>query len=224
MQQTRPPFKYPKWMIACTILYVAGVLTLLVGQLFLKWTINTETIILYLIAWIPAVLPLIHRLSIGGVDVQLSEKVAQIEEKVQEMQPVIATALNDSEIEKEKEQGLGGLKVDPSSIKVRYSAKRDGEGYQVKVWLDTPADFGNTQVEKVTYDRRDIAELSGIRHILRPPNFVHAFQYSRPFTIRAEIKLKNGNVLRRRKYISVDQDDADTGESAEPAGPDGDSQ
>jgi len=159
-----------------------------------------------------SVIPLVQKLNFGGFGVELKQAKEDLKEVKNEMKQV-QEGLEENEIAKEKDQGFGDLKVDPYSIRLNYQKQNDN---RIKVWLGAPADFLNTQVEKVIYDRREGGKLSRTEVSNPPTKFATTFKCPTAFTIRAEIKVKNGKTLKRRKYIALDELDAGLAESDEP--------
>lgn len=126
---------------------------------------------------------------------------------LQEVRAEVATLVNQSEIS--KDQARSSLKVDPKAIRLRHSSVQDGDKYwKVKVWLDAPAEF-LAEVEKVIYERHPTFK-DRYKEVLSSP-YLDSFRCWGEFTIRAEIRLRDGQTLRRQRYLAlqVDEDAAD---------------
>lgn len=194
------------WRICLGIIFVVTSATLLWGKLFCGWPIDSVAIVLFLIIWIPAVLPLLHRLKYKDLEIEFIERFKQVEEEV-------ATLANQTEIEKDEKNK--DIKFDPYKIRLRYKSERLDERYfKVRVWLDAPKDFME-QVDKVIFERHPT-----FKNRFRPVGsfpFEDTFKCWGEFTIRAEIKLKSGESLRRQRYLSLEDAQPEIEEDGEEA-------
>ncbi len=88
------------------------------------------------------------------------------------------------------------------TIRLRYTSERLDEKYsRVRVWLEAPAEF-LAQVAKVVFERHPTFK-NRLREVDAPP-FEDAFRCWGEFTIRANVILKNGETLRRQRYLALD--------------------
>ncbi len=76
--------------------------------------------------------------------------------------------------------------------------------YRVRVWLDAPDEFIR-DVETVQYERHPTFKNRYKTTSQKP--FEDKFKCWGEFTIKAQIKLKTGEVLRRQRYLSLNSDD-----------------
>ena len=126
---------------------------------------------------------------------------------LQEVRAEVATLVNQAEIS--QDIAKANLKVDPKSIRLRHTSVPDGPKYwKVKVWLDAPADFVS-EIEKVTFERHPTFK-NRYKDVTSPP-FADSFKCWGEFTIRAAIRLRDGQMIKRQRYLAlqVDGDSAD---------------
>lgn len=199
METTPPKVTYSSWVLwSGGIVYSVSGVILLVGKLFYCWPVDSVALILFLIIWIPLVLPLIRRLKYKDLEIEF------IERAVKQVQAEIATLANQTEIVKdEKSHALQDIKVDPYKIRIRHTSERVDEKYfRVRVWLDAPQEF-IPQVKKVIYERHPTFKKRFKETTVAP--FEDTFKCWGEFTIRAKIELGNGELLRRQRYLSLEE-------------------
>jgi YEATS family len=192
MTQTR------KYWIAAALFMGAGA-ALLVGKLFLKLPLDSSAVALFLIIWIPFIIPILRRLKYKDLEIEF------IERAVKEVQADVATLANQTEIE--KDHSKPDIKVDPTQIRIRHQGKKlDENYYRVWVRLVAPPEFMQ-QVKKVVYRRHETFR-EQFKEVSKPP-FEDSFTCWGEFTIKAEIELFNGQTLRRQRYLTLtDESDA----------------
>jgi|SRR5579871_3868343 len=128
----------------------------------------------------------------------------EFREALQEVQSEVASLVNQSEIA--KDQAKPELKVDPKKIRIDYtSAEFDAKYWSVRVWLDAPKEI-LSQIEKVTYERHPTFKKRFMETTLPP--FEDSFKCWGEFTMKAEIRLKNGQILRRQRYLSLEVEES----------------
>jgi len=175
-------------------IFAVSAAALLVGKLFFALSVDAVTIILFLVIWIPAVLPLLRRLKYKDIEIEF------IEQTVKQVQADVASLANQTEIQREEQQL--NIKVDPYKIRLRYtSTRRDAKYFQVRVWLDAPANF-LAQVSKVVYERHPTFK-TRFKEVTTSP-FADSFRCWGAFTIREEIFLTSGEKLRRQRFLSLE--------------------
>ena len=119
---------------------------------------------------------------------------------LKEVSAEVALLVNQSEVDKDK--SAARLKVDPKSVRLKHSSVRLDEKYwRVEVWLEAPEDL-MPQIEKVTYERHPTFR-DRFKDVTAPP-FEDTFRCWGEFTIKAEIKLKDGVHLKRQRYLSLE--------------------
>jgi hypothetical protein len=184
-----------QWYFWLGAVFVASAVTLLVGKLFRHWDIDSTAVILFLIIWIPFIIPLLRRLKYKDIEIEFVERVKQVEADV-------ATLTNQTEIENDEKKK--DIRVDPYKVRLKYTSNRfDQKYFDVKVWLDAPNDFIE-QVDKVVFERHPTFKRRFVE--VRHAPFEDAFKCWGEFTIRAEITLKNGERLRRQRYLALEAD------------------
>lgn len=180
-------------------LFSIGALALLLGKLFHGWTVEPATLALYLIVWIPFILPFLHRLKYKDIELEFVERVKQVEAEV-------ADLANENEIGKDEKKGF----IDPYTVRLRYTSARVDEKYfAVRVWLDAPPEF-LSQVDRVIFERHSTFRNRFVE-VANPP-FEDRFKCWGEFTMRAEIRLKSGKSLRRQRYLALEDAESDGGE------------
>jgi hypothetical protein len=175
------------------VLFMVATALLLIGKLFLRWPLDSTAVALFLMMWIPFVIPILRRLKYKDLEIEF------IERAVKEVKADVATLANQTEIE--KDQRKPDIKVDPTQIRIRHASTRlDEKYYMVRVWLDAPLEFMQ-QVKKVIYQRHETFR-QRLKEVSTPP-FEDSFRCWGEFTIKAEIELTNGQSLRRQRYLSL---------------------
>ena len=193
MEFETPRLNPPTWRFWLGVIFVVSAAALLLGKLFLGWSVDSIAVILFLVIWIPAILPYLRRLKYKDIEIEFIERIKQVQAEV-------ATLANQTEIEKDEKKK--DIKVDPYKVRLRYtSQKLDDRYFRVRVWLDAPIDFME-QVDKVVFERHPTFS-NRFREVGAPP-FEDTFKCWGEFTIRAEIKLKNGAILRRQRYLALE--------------------
>ena len=172
---------------------MGATVVLLIGKLFLHWPLDSTGVALFLIIWIPFIIPILRRLKYKDLEIEF------IERAVKEVKADVATLANQTEIE--KDQRKPDIKVDPTQIRIRHTSKKlDGKYYMVRVRLDAPPEFMQ-QVKKVVYQRHETFR-EQFKEVSTPP-FEDSFKCWGEFTIKAEIELSNGQTLRRQRYLTL---------------------
>ncbi len=192
-------------------MFAVGATTLLVGKLFFSWTVDSVAIVLFLSIWIPFVLPLIlpsvQSLKYGDFELKF------IEETVQQVQKDVSLLANQTEIDMD-ETKKNTIKVDPYQVRLKYTSDRvDAKYFRVRVWLDAPKEFME-QVAMVVFERHPTFK-NRFKTVQTPP-FEDSFKCWGEFTIRAEIKLKDGTILRRQRYLALENDQLETADDTQP--------
>jgi hypothetical protein len=158
----------------------------------LAWPSVAIVVIMILRKPMAELLPLLRRLKYKDLEFKFGERIAEV-------QADVATLVNHQEIAQDAQRGR--LRVDPYSIRLRHTSERIDERYfRVRVWLDAPDDFIST-VEKVIYERHSTFQ-QRLKEVTLPP-FEDRFKCWGEFTIRAKIHLKNGEVLRRQRFLAL---------------------
>lgn len=123
---------------------------------------------------------------------------------IQEVRKEVAAIANASEIQ--KDSTLGELKIDPNQIKLVHKSQQiDIKKWRVQVWLDAPDDFLQ-QIDKVVFERHSTFK-NRFKETLFAP-FTDTFKCWGEFTIKAEIHLKSGQILKRQRYITLQQENS----------------
>jgi hypothetical protein len=204
MDTNAPKLRPSIWAFVIGGLFTVSAAALLVGKVFFAWAIDSVAAILFLMIWIPAVLPLIRRLKYKDFVIEF------IERSVEQVQADVADLANKTEIEKEK--GKLKINVDPYKIRLKYTSDRiDAKFFRVKVWLDAPTDF-LAQVTKVVFERHPTFK-NRFKEVTSEP-FKDSFRCWGEFTIRSEITLKTGDTLRRQRFLRLRGGQSETSEVA----------
>jgi hypothetical protein len=163
-----------------------------VGNIFFHVAVDAYTVLLLVLVWAPFCLPYIRKLKFKEFEIELEERLKQVQKE-------ITTLANTSEMATEK--ASPGFKYAPQDIRVRYRAARsDAKWFRVTVWIEAPAEF-RSEVSKVVYERH--ASFTNPRkEIVQGPAFTDTFRCWGEFTIKAEIHLRDGTVVNRRRYLS----------------------
>jgi hypothetical protein len=205
MESSAPKPGPRAWAIAISGVFAFSAAALLVGKLIYAWPVDAVAVVLFLVIWIPAALPLLRRLKYKDIEIDF------IERTVKQVQAEVATLANQTEIEREKREI--NIEVDPYKIRLRYTSEwYDDASFNVTVWLDAPPDF-LAQVRMVIYE--------GNQALGIPSEAVHAapFRYSfrcrAGFTIHARITLNTGQILRRQKDLQIENSQPEAGEDVE---------
>jgi len=157
----------------------------------LAWPTVAIVIVLFLRKPMADLLPLLQRLKYRDMEVVFGNRIAEVKAEV------VALA-NEQQIAHEKLIGRDG--VDPYSIRIKHISKWvDERSYSVRVWLDAPSEFLSS-VNKVIYERPDAAQGGFSEAVVSP--FENKFECQVESTIWAVIKLKNGEKLRRQRFLA----------------------
>jgi transcription initiation factor IIF auxiliary subunit len=203
-------------------------LTLLIGKLAGGWSVDSVTIVLFLILWIPLALPLIKRAKYKDLELEFVDRVKQaVRENVAQVQENLAALADQTAIVQEhlrqqdqlKQQGQlkqqdqpkpeeqlkqPDITVDPYSIRLDYDYEpiiaEEKRRFRVTVRLTAPEEY-LSMVEKVIWELHPTFK-KRFQQVSSPP-FEITFRCWGEFTIKAAIKLKNGDTYRRQKYIAL---------------------
>lgn len=114
----------------------------------------------------------------------------------------LADLSNTKEVQTDQEQH--SLDVDPKSVQLTHTAEPAEPGkWRVRVWLDAPQEFLD-QVATVTYERHPTFK-NRTKDVVDAP-FVDKFRCWGAFTIKAQIHLQNGTIIRRQRFLALDSD------------------
>ncbi len=124
-------------------------------------------------------------------------------DELKEVKQEIADLANTSQIQIDR--GIANLKFDPNAVKLSHSAKAvDAKYWRVRVRLDAPDEF-LTEVKQVIFERHPTFR-NRFKEVNNAP-FEDSFKCWGAFTIRAEIKLENGQVLKRQRFLTLESQD-----------------
>jgi len=202
---TTPTWRF--WLVGGV--FAVSAAALLLSKLFFYRSFDWITVTLFLIIWIPFVLPFVlpsvSSLKFGDFELKF------IEGSVQQVQEAVTALANQTEIERD-ENKKSDIKVDPYEVRLKYTSQRlDARYSRVRVWLDAPKDFIE-QVDSVVFERHPT--FKNRFKTVRTPPFEDRFKAWGEFTIRAEIKLKNGVILRRQRYLASENPESEIAEDA----------
>jgi hypothetical protein len=158
-------------------------------QIIISWQFLTFIIVLVFRKNISAVLSdLIKRINKAPGGWEFSE----VEEE-------IAAIANNYEIINENKNNQ--LKIDPYSIRLKHSSVKIGIKYwRVEVWVDAPKEFLE-RIQKIKYERHPT--FKNLYYETSEQPFRDSFKCWGEFTIKAEITINDGNVIKRQRYISL---------------------
>ncbi|WP_250460908.1 pYEATS domain-containing protein [Microbulbifer litoralis] len=124
-------------------------------------------------------------------------------DELQEVKEELSELVNKREIESDKESKE--LKVDPTLITLSHTSEpADAKYWRVKVTLEAPDGFVQ-QIEKVEFERHQTFK-NKIKIVHAPP-FVDSFKCWGAFTIKASIYLRDGQILRRQRFLTLENND-----------------
>ncbi len=109
MDTNDPRLRLSVWALGLAFLFAVSALALFVGKVFCEWPIDAVAVVLFLVIWIPAVLPSLHRFKFKDFEVEF------IERTMKQVQADVATLADKIEIESEKRKL--NITVDPYKIR-----------------------------------------------------------------------------------------------------------
>lgn len=178
--------------------FILSSATLLIGKVFCDWPIDAIAVSLFLIIWLPLIFPFLRRLKYKDLEIEFIEKT------IKDVQEDLVRLANESEIEKEQ-VAPHPIKVAPTDVRLRHEFEQlNDKDYRVKVWLDAPDDFLDA-VEQVRFERHPTFK-NKYKTITNKP-FKDIFKCWGEFTMRAQIRLKSGETLRRQRFLSLSSED-----------------
>jgi hypothetical protein len=184
-------FTWKYWILAS--LASLSFAVLLVGKLFFAWQVDSWSILLLALVWLPFCIPFIQKLKFKDVEIELARRVKEVQKEV-------SSLVNHTESESDK--AVLGNEIDPYKIRIEYeSTEIDSKWNRVRVWISLPENF-SPPVKKVVYIRHETFRQRE-KEVTTGPNFEDVFRCWGEFTIKAKIYLEGGKVLSRQKYLSL---------------------
>jgi hypothetical protein len=184
-------FTWKYWILAS--LASLSFAVLLVGKLFLAWPVDSWSILLLSLVWLPFCIPFIQKLKFKDVEIELARRVKEVQKEV-------SSLVNNTESESDK--AVLGNEIDPYKIRIEYeSSEVDSKWHQVRVWISLPENF-SPPVKKVVYIRHETFRQRE-KEVTTGPKFEDTFRCWGEFTIKAKIHLEGGKILSRQKYLSL---------------------
>lgn len=119
--------------------------------------------------------------------------------ELQEVKAEVAALVNKSEVDNDRLKQA--LKIDPNQIQLSHSSEPvDQKYWRVRVWLEAPTEF-LAMIDKIVYERHPTFK-DHFKEVKSTP-FSDSFKCWGAFTIKAEIHLKDGQVLKRQRFLSL---------------------
>jgi len=126
--------------------------------------------------------------------------------ELKEVKEEVASLINKSESENDKSK-FNNTDLNPYDIRLKHSSEKiDNKYWRIKVWIEAP-DLFFSKVSKVIYERHPTFKKRYYETSESP--FFDSFKCWGEFTIKAQIYLKDGQIIKRQRYLTFDENSDD---------------